>query len=94
MTELVQKIITHNGLSEYFVAIQGGGKIFGKEKKIKKLCAHYALDWKDTVYVGDEARDVLACKKINMPIISVTRGYNDQSLLVLHHPNYIAKTLD
>lgn len=94
MTELVQKIIAYNGLSEYFVAIQGGGKIFGKEKKIKKLCARYDLDLERTVYIGDEVRDIQACKKITMPIISVTRGYNDQSLLKSQHPTRIVNSLE
>ncbi len=93
MTDLVKQIIKHNGLSDYFIAIQGGGKLFGKGKKIQKMCKHYGMSKKDSIYVGDEIRDIQACKKIGMPIVSVTWGYNDEALLESWHPDYIVRSL-
>ena len=55
--------------------------IFGKHFVIKRVLKHYNLDKEDVLYVGDEARDVKACKKLGIKIVSVTWGYNSPKIL-------------
>lgn len=57
------------------------GKLFNKADSLKKalLKEHLSLD--ETLYVGDEIRDIKACQKIGMDIIAVTYGLNDKSSL-------------
>jgi phosphoglycolate phosphatase len=43
----------------------------------------------DVVYIGDEYRDILACKKSKIKIISVTWGFDSRDLLVSGNPDFI-----
>ncbi|AIQ14249.1 HAD-IA family hydrolase [Paenibacillus durus] len=56
--------------------------LFGKDKAIKKLINHYNLPKDQVLYIGDELRDVEACKKIDVPFIGVTWGFDSAELLV------------
>ena len=40
------------------------------------------------IYVGDETRDIEACKKVGVPIISVGWGFNTSANLKKHDPDY------
>lgn len=39
-------------------------RIFGKDKVMKKFLKEANVDSSDVVYIGDEQRDIVACKKI------------------------------
>jgi phosphoglycolate phosphatase-like HAD superfamily hydrolase len=41
------------------------------------------------IYIGDETRDIEACKKINVPIIAVSWGFNSHKSLASHSPTYL-----
>lgn len=62
---------------DIFDFIRTGVKYFGKAQKIRKLKRKIG----DFIYVGDELRDIEACKKAGVPIIAVSWGFNDKSLL-------------
>jgi len=49
---------------------------------------------KDIIYVGDEVRDIEACRKVNIPIISVTWGFNDIEVLQKNSPEFLVNTPD
>lgn len=48
--------------------------LFGKDKALKKIMKKFALDKRGVVYVGDEPRDVLACRKADISVIGVSWG--------------------
>lgn len=48
--------------------------LFGKEKALKKIMKKFALDTRGVVYVGDEPRDVSACRKADIAVIGVSWG--------------------
>ena len=47
---------------------------------------------KEVIYVGDEIRDMEACKKAKVAVIGVSWGYNLPESLKDAGANYIAKT--
>jgi phosphoglycolate phosphatase-like HAD superfamily hydrolase len=55
--------------------------LFNKAKTLKKLLHQKYLQPQDVIYIGDELRDVEACKKANVPIIAVTWGLNSKAAL-------------
>ena len=63
--------------------------IFGKSKSINKLLKEKKLNKNEIIYVGDEIRDIEACKKINVKIISVTWGFNSKKILEKYKPDYL-----
>lgn len=55
--------------------------LFGKAAVLKKVLAEQALDRSEVVYVGDEVRDVDACRKAGLEVIAVTWGLNTKEAL-------------
>lgn len=54
---------------------------FGKHRGLAKLLKKLSLSKDEVVYIGDELRDVEACEKIDLEIISVTWGFNTSEKL-------------
>ena len=54
------------------------GKLFNKAKSLGEMLKkeHFVLS--ETVYVGDEVRDIEACHKVGLDIIAVTWGLNSK----------------
>lgn len=63
--------------------------IFGKDKVITKFLKSYDLNQTEVIYVGDELRDIAACKKINVKVIWVSWGYDAIELANKECPDYI-----
>ena len=49
---------------------------------------------KDAIYIGDETRDVEACKKTGIPVIAVTWGMNNKTVLAALQPEGLADSPD
>lgn len=52
-----------------------------KHRTIRRMMKKMKLTNKDIVYVGDETRDVVACRKIGVPAVSVTWGWESREVL-------------
>jgi phosphoglycolate phosphatase len=52
----------------------------------------YGLRADELLYVGDEVRDVNACRKVGIPIVGVSWGLNDHNALVEAEANYVVDT--
>jgi phosphoglycolate phosphatase len=63
--------------------VRSESTIFGKEKAIVKVKSD------DMVYVGDEIRDIEACKKIDVKIVAVSWGYNTKQALLNAGAGYV-----
>lgn len=76
---------------EYFDFIHSEKNLFGKDKALQHLIEKHNLNKEKTIYVGDEVRDIESCKKVEVPIISVTWGFNEVGILEKHYPSYLAQ---
>lgn len=72
-----------------FDFIYTGTSIFGKDRQIMSALKKNGLAKKNIVYVGDEIRDIIACKKLQIPIISVTWGFNTKKALRGYGPDFL-----
>ena len=63
--------------------------IFGKHTTLKRLIKKYDLVKKEVIYIGDEIRDIEACKKAGIECIVVTWGYNSRKALQQQNPDYM-----
>ena len=87
--ENVSDFLKRNEIESYFSYIRTKVAIFGKKKaliKAKKILKTNFL------YVGDEIRDIEACKKSNTPIVCVSWGLNSAQGLESHNPGLVANT--
>lgn len=72
--------------------IHSATNIFGKHKAIETMSTKLGLDKNHLLYIGDELRDIEACKKVNVRVIAVTWGFDSSVLLESSSPNYICHT--
>jgi phosphoglycolate phosphatase len=75
-----------------FEIIRGDSSLFGKAKVLKRLMKDLRLSHHETVYIGDETRDIEAAKSAKMKVVSVTWGYNSRELLIKNNPDYIVES--
>ena len=86
----VRKFLKQHHLYKYFVEVRGNAGLLGKSRAIKRAAWANSLKVHDCVYIGDETRDVLACKVINMRIIAVSWGFANKDFLESLHPTAMA----
>lgn len=79
-TENVEKFLHDNKLVPFHF-IHSQKNLFGKDHALKQVMKKYAIRVQDAVYVGDEVRDVEACLKIGLDVVSVTWGFNSRNVL-------------
>src|SRR3989344_3585369 len=87
--EIVKKVLVKEGVTS-FSFIFSNSSVFGKHRSLKKLLKTYRLQPAETIYVGDEVRDIEACRKAKVPIIAVTWGFNSRKILERAKPDFIA----
>ncbi|SCY10636.1 HAD-IIIA family hydrolase [Alkaliphilus peptidifermentans] len=63
--------------------------IFGKDKMIKRFLKEYKLKKSEVIYVGDEHRDIVACKATGIKIIWVSWGFDTIDIVKDMKPDYI-----
>lgn len=74
----IRTILEANGLVVDFIT---HSNLFGKARALKKALHEHALVPADTLYVGDEVRDVEACQEAGIRIVAVTWGLNSKAAL-------------
>jgi len=63
--------------------------IFGKDRVLRKFLKAKNLTPSEIIYVGDEARDIIACRKLGIQVAWVSWGYDHVEALNHHLPDYI-----
>lgn len=75
---------------DIFESVFSEKNIFGKHHGINKFIKKLNLDIKKTIYIGDEVRDIISCKKVSIKVIAVTWGYDSLNFLLENKPDFIA----
>lgn len=87
-------------IAKYIKKIFCYPSVLGKARLLKRVLKQIKLQANQTLYIGDEIRDINACTELNIPIISVTWGYNSKKILkqyndhVVDSPNEIKSKID
>lgn len=74
-----------------FDFVHGNKRLVSKSRALKSALRKNDLTREETVYVGDEIRDIAACKVVGIPIIAVTWGHNHKELLTNYEPEWMAE---
>lgn len=88
--ENVDWFCTHNFSRGTFDFVYSGRNLFGKDRVIRRMLEIEQIRPDRVVYVGDETRDIAACKKAGIPVISVCWGLNPRESLATMNPDQIA----
>jgi len=85
----ITKFLKLNKIDKYFKFIESSPTIFEKSKKIQSIINRFKLEKGQTIYVGDEVRDIEAAKKLGIKGISVSWGFANKNLLKKFKPNFL-----
>ncbi len=88
----VLRFLEENNASGLVDFIYSGKHLFGKHKLIHKLLKEHKLNKDETLFVGDEIRDIEAAHRAGLKVIAVTWGYNNREALEHADPDYFADT--
>lgn len=88
--ENINQFIKHNDLN-IFDFVHGKTDLFGKAGYLGKFLDDFKLDKSEVIYVGDEIRDVEACKKTGIKIIGVSWGLHTVEALEKAGVDHIAR---
>jgi len=86
----VNLFLKNNGMDQEFDFVYSGKSIFGKDKVFKRMFRKKNISSSEAIYIGDETRDIEACKHVGIPIISVTWGMNNREILSTLNPDQMA----
>lgn len=85
------RIFLHkNKLERYFDDVYGGVGLLNKAAALRKIIKRNNYDLADCFYIGDEARDVIASKKVGVKCVAVLWGYQSAKALEQQKPFAIA----
>ena len=84
----VNDYLKRNSLESYFSYVKTSVPTFGKRKALCKAKKQLNTDF---VYVGDEIRDIEACRHAQIPVVSVSWGLNSAASLEKMNPGMVAK---
>ncbi len=87
--KFVQRFLEKENLENNFDFIYSSRTFYGKDKKLQKLINNYNLERENVLYIGDEIKDIEACKKVSIPIMAVTWGGYSSEILESYNPEYL-----
>lgn len=90
---IIREFLTRNGI-DFIDDMLCSNHIFGKDKDIKKFLKARKLRNAEMIYVGDEVRDIIACKKNAVPVIWVSWGYDAVENVKKANPDYMVDNPD
>lgn len=88
-TPSIEKFLDRHHLSKYFDGVQGFAGLLGKPKLLRALMKQRGFKPEETVYVGDEPRDVDAAKKAKVHSVAVSWGFSGEKVLADHEPTFL-----
>jgi len=86
--ENISRFLRNNYL-DVFKYIHCDRRTARKDRALATFLRRHGIPSHDAVYIGDEHRDIVACRKVGIPIIAVTWGFNSPSYLMQGDPDYI-----
>lgn len=89
----IREFMSRNGI-DFIKNMQCSNNIFGKDKDIKRFLRANKLQNSDMIYVGDEVRDIVACRKTGVKVIWVSWGYDDAENVKKENPDYVVHSPD
>lgn len=88
---LVRDFFAAHGFPEFDFVVSEKS-LFGKDKALKKIMRRRGLSRGDVIYIGDETRDVAACRRIGVPVIGVSWGLAGAEGFAELPPDYLVHT--
>ncbi len=72
---------------EIFEFVRSSSRLLGKAREIRQAMKKHGFQAGEAIFVGDETRDIEACKRAGLRCIAVSWGYNSRRVLAAQHPH-------
>lgn len=79
--DIIQEFLLKYALVDLFDFVHSELNLFGKDKALLSLLKEHDIQRENAIYVGDELRDIEACRKAKIDVISVGWGFNSPETL-------------
>jgi len=76
--DTIEAVVKNHALPIDFIR---SGKLFNKAQSLRDTLKDQNLVLAETLYIGDEVRDVEACQKVGLEVLAVTWGLNSKEAL-------------
>ncbi|RYL95257.1 HAD-IIIA family hydrolase [Sporolactobacillus sp. THM7-4] len=86
----IQQFLSANDV-HYFSTVMCSGDVYRKDRMINKFLKKNHLRTSQVIYVGDEARDIIAGKKSGVKVIWAAWGFDSFEIVKRAKPDFIAK---
>jgi phosphoglycolate phosphatase len=74
---------------EIFEFVRSSSRLLGKAREIRQAMKAQRFGAEEVLFVGDETRDVEACRRARIRCAAVTWGYNLRDSLVAQDPHFV-----
>jgi phosphoglycolate phosphatase len=91
--ENVHQLLRQRDL-DVFDFIHSESNFFGKNRALSHLMRTRGLKPDKVVYVGDEARDIEASRRVSIRVIAVSWGFHRRDVLLKQGPDYMVDSPD
>lgn len=88
----VRTFLQHHHLLDCFGFIEAGVSLFGKQQRIKNVLKKVRHSPTNTMYVGDETRDMEAARQAGVCCLAVCWGVNGREAMLTEGPEYCVET--
>jgi HAD superfamily hydrolase (TIGR01549 family) len=89
--ENIQAFLELNDMDYLFDFIYTEAALFGKSRIIKRILKQEKIRPEESVYIGDETRDIEAAKRSQVTAIAVSWGFNSAAALAAYHPDFLVQ---
>lgn len=86
--ENIKSFLLNSGLIDHYQVLSSNN-ILGKDIMLKKFLKSNNLKAEEVIYIGDEHRDIVACKKCKINIIWVGWGFDCLEAVQNDKPDYV-----
>jgi phosphoglycolate phosphatase len=88
----IYQVLEQNNIKDLFDFIYSSSSLFGKQFTLSKMCKEHNIKNSEVIYVGDEDRDIVSAKKVNIKIIAVSWGFNSRKRLEKENPDFLVSS--
>lgn len=85
--ENIEQVLQLQGVTQ-IKQVLSSSKLFGKDRVLKKLLKEQRLVAEEIVYIGDEFRDLEACRKVGITFGWVSWGLDGEAMMDRLQPDY------
>lgn len=74
---------------DFFEFVRSSSRLLGKAREIKQAMKKQGFGPEDVLFVGDETRDIEACRRARIRCAAVSWGYNSRRSLEAQNPRFV-----